>query len=206
MLKSGVSGLFGGNPLLGRERADTLQLSASRKTGTSRLSATLFHRRDDDLIDWTFSSASPFARQANAVDIDVSGMEILWQRDFESVSVATGLGWIDKDADYGTASVDASFYALNYATQRLALSLAWRPRETLELRLDTEARKQEDNVLRAGSDDAFIASAAVVWLPPSLDGLRIDLVGDNLTNSNFQEFPGTPSTRRQVSVRAAYRW
>ena len=61
-------------------------------------------------------------------------------------------------------------------------------------------------MLRGDHDDAFEASAAVVWRPVLVDGLRFDLVADNLTNSDFQEFPGTPANRRQLSLRVSYSW
>lgn len=206
VLKSGASGLFGGNPTLGRERADTFEISATRASAASRASVSLFYRRDDDLVDWTFSSASPFARQANPVDLDVTGLELLWQRDFAAVTLGLGYVVLDKEADYGIATVDASYYALNFARQRLTAALVWRPHDTVEVRLDAEARKQKRNTLRADQDDAFGASLSAVWRPALSDGLRLDLVVDNLSNSNFAEFPGTLSTRRQISLRAAYTW
>ncbi len=69
-LKSGVSGLFGGNPLLERELARTLQLQAKRESSSYEIAVTGFIRWDDELIDWTYSVDSPFSRQANPVDMD----------------------------------------------------------------------------------------------------------------------------------------
>jgi len=206
VLKSGVSGLFGGNPNLGRERTDTLELSSQWLTKNTQTVVNVFYRQDSDLVDWTFSSSSPFARQANAVDIDVLGLEALWQKDFEMLSISAAYAYLDKNANYGSSLVDASYYALNFAKHRLTSSLIWQVQDELSLKFDLEARSQEANALRAESDDAFEASFAVVWRPEFLQNLRLDLIADNITNSNFQEFPGTPSTRRSIGLRAKYSW
>ena len=114
--------------------------------------------------------------------------------------------YLDKDADYGTAAVDASFYALNYSKHRLATGLIYRANDRLEFRLDGELRKQEKNSLRNGNDEAFIASASIGWQFGIAQDFRLDLVIDNITNSNFEEFPGTPAARRQVSLQSRYSW
>jgi vitamin B12 transporter len=135
-LKSNPSGLFGGNPNLGREKAKQLAVSIERDTGDWQMRATLFSRRDDKLVDWTYSTVSPFSRQANAVDIDVLGFEAFFVRAWESVDIAIGYTALDKDADYGTAQVDASFYALNFAKHRATLAFVYRFSGSFEFRLD----------------------------------------------------------------------
>jgi outer membrane cobalamin receptor len=206
VLNSPPSGLFGGNPDLGRERADTLSLAFRRETPASRLAATAFVREDERLVDWTFLSGAPFARQANAVDLDVFGVEILWTRQWTNVFWAAGYTWLDKDSDYGTAAVDASFYALNFARHRLTSGLIWHANDKLEFRTDVELRKQEANVLRSGGGEAFIASASLGWTPGAGRRFSLDLIVDNLTNSDFQEFPSTPGPGRQISLQSAYSW
>lgn len=206
VLNSREAGLFGGNPNLGRERANSLKIAVKRETQTSQGSATLFFRQDKRLVDWTFLSGAPFARQANAVDVDVLGIELLWTRQWANTFWTAGYTYLDKDADYGTAAVDASFYALNFAKHRLTTGLIYRPNDRLEFRLDGESRKQEQNVLRSGDDEAFIASASVGWKPGVQQRLRLDLVVDNVANSNFEEFPGTPAPRRQVSLQSRFSW
>ncbi len=114
--------------------------------------------------------------------------------------------YLDKDADYGTAAVDASFYALNFAKHRLATGLIYRTNDRLEFRLDGELRKQEENVLRSGDPEAFIASASIGWQFGVARRFRLDFVIDNVTNSNFEEFPGTPAARRQVSLQSRFSW
>jgi hypothetical protein len=206
VLNSRESGLFGGNPDLGRERANSLEFTVKREARASQGSATVFVRRDKRLVDWTFLTGAPFARQANPVDLDVVGIELLWAHRWSNVFWTAGYVYLDKDADYGTAAVDASFYALNYAKHRLATGLIYRANDRLEFRLDGEMRKQEKNSLRSGNDEAFIASASIGWQFGVAQGFRLDLVIDNITNSNFEEFPGTPAARRQVSLQSRFSW
>jgi len=205
-LKSNPTGLFGGNPDLGRERARQLSLSVSRETGDWQGRLALFSRRDDKLVDWTYASGAPFARQANAVDIDVTGIEAFLTRQWPLVDVAVGYTWLDKDADYGTALVDASFYALNFARQRATLAVRYQFATGFELRLDNEYRRQQKNPLRDGDDATYLAALSVVWRPARIDGLDVSLIADNLTDSEYQPFPGTPAPGRQVSLSASYSW
>ena len=178
----------------------------SRETGNWQLHVTLFARSDEDLVDWTYATAAPFARQANPVDIDVAGLEavMLWQ--WDRLDLAAGYTWLDKDANYGSAQVDASFYALNFARHRATLALRYRFLESLEFRLDNEYRRQEQNPLRVGDDSAYLASASLVWNGGSGNGFSAAMVADNLTDSEFQPFPGTPAAGRQISIRVSYNW
>ena len=215
VLNSRESGLFGGNPNLGRERANSLNLTFRREKRTSRASAAVFVRDDKGLVDWTFLSGAPFARQANPVDVletervsglDVFGIELLWARRWVNAFWTMGYTFINKDADYGTAAVDASFYALNFARHRLNTSIIYRPYDRLEIRIDGELRKQEENLLRGDEDEAFVASASLGWQLGPARRIRLDLIIDNITNSNFEEFPGTPAARRQLSLQSRYSW
>ena len=205
-LKSNPTGLFGGNAGLGRESARQFSASVSHDAGEWQLAATLFARRDDDLVDWTYATGAPFARQANAVDIDVLGFEAVFIRRWDVLDLAMGYTVIDKDADYGSATVDASFYALNFAKHRATVAVTWRFADDFELRADNEYRIQEDNPLRSGDDNAFLASASLLWDVSAWPGLRLGLLVDNLTDSEYQPFPGTPASGRQFSLRASYGW
>jgi hypothetical protein len=204
-LNSNPVGLFGGNPFLGRETARQLSASWRRETGDWQARAALFSRRDDDLVDWTYASGAPFARQANAVDIDVLGLEAFVTRTWDAFDIAAGYTWLDKDADYGTALVDASFYALNFARHRATLALRYRFAQDFELRLDNEYRRQEENPLRVGDDSTFLASASLLWAAAAA-GFGAALVVDNLTDSQYQPFPGTPAAGRQYSISVNYDW
>ena len=205
-LNSNPTGLFGGNPLLGREQARQLALTVAHEADEWQGRATLFSRKDDDLVDWTYATGAPFARQANAVDIDVIGFEGFVTRQWEAIDLAAGYTWLDKDADYGNASVDASFYALNFARHRVTLAMNYRFADGFELRLDNEYRSQEDNPLRVGDDSTYLASASLVWNAEAKGGFSVTLVADNLTDSEFQPFPGTPAAGRQYSLNASYTW
>ena len=204
-LNSNPTGLFGGNPFLGRETARQLSASWQRETRGWQARATVFSRRDDDLVDWTFSTGAPFARQANPVDIDVLGLEVFVTRTWESFDLAAGYTYLDKDAYYGSALVDASFYALNFARHRATLALRYRVAERLELRVDNEYRRQEENPLRVGDDSTYLASTSLVW-SAATSGLGVAIVADNLTDSEFQPFPGTPAAGRQYSISVNYDW
>jgi outer membrane cobalamin receptor len=205
-LKSGPSGLFGGNPDLGREEARQLALSAGREALRWKGSVTIFYREDDDLVDWTFDASAPFARQANALDAEVLGFETLVSRRWDRLQLGGGYTYIDKDADFGAADVDASFYALNYARHRATLAAIWQLGDALEWRLDSEYRVQRDNPLRTTSGHALLVSVSLAWEPPDGRGFGVALTADNLTDSDYQHFPGTPAVGRQVSLSARYAW
>jgi hypothetical protein len=205
-LNSNPAGLFGGNPDLGRETAQQFSASVTRDAESWQARVTAFARADHNLVDWTYATDAPFARQANPVDLDVAGIEAFLTRAWENLDLAVGYTWLDKDSDYGDAQVDASFYALNFARQRATLALRYRFAGAFELRLDNEYRRQEDNPLRVGDDNAFLASAALQWHQDPAQGLLLSLVADNLTDSDFQTFPGTPAYGRQYSLNASWRW
>ena len=65
-------------------------------------------------------------------------------------------------------------------------------------------RRQRDNALRAGSDEAVLSSLAIAWEPQG--GFGVALTADNLTDDDYQQFPGTPAVGRQVSLSARYQW
>jgi hypothetical protein len=205
-LNSRPAGLFGGNPSLDREKAKQLSLTIGNESGDWNGTVAVFYRQDDDLVDWTFASGAPFARQANAVDTDVYGLEAIVSANWNTVDLVAGYTFLDKDADYGSAVVDASFYALNFARHRATLALRYGFTERLELRLDSEYRVQEENPLRSSSDKAFLVSAALAWEPHNGRGFGVSLTADNLTDDDYEQFPGTPAIGRQVSLSARYQW
>jgi hypothetical protein len=206
VLKSRPSGLFGGNSGLGREVARQLSISAGKETADWDGALTVFFRQDDELVDWTFESGAPFVRQANPVDIDVTGLEAFVRRQWEFVDIVGSYTYLDKDADYGSAVVDASFYALNFATHRATLAARFRFNDRLELRWDNEYREQRRNLLRGSSDDAFLVSLALAWEPRAGKGFGVAITADNLTDDRYEQFPGTPAVGRQVSLSARYGW
>jgi hypothetical protein len=205
-LNSRPTGLFGGNPDLGREYTDVAELSFEHSRDHWLLRTAVFYRQDDDLVDWTYRQGAPFARQANTVDIDVTGIEALLAWRMEKLEWIAGYAWLEKDADYGSADVDASFYALNFARHRATLALIFRPAPQWEVRMDNEYRAHEDNALRSNGDNGYLASLSVLWRPGFAPRSRFVLVADNLTDDDFQEFPGTPAYGRQLSLSAGLEW
>ena len=72
--------------------------------------------------------------------------------------------------------------------------------------IDNEYRRQEDNPLRVGDDSTYLASLSLRWHPQELNGLDVSLIIDNLTDSEYQPFPGTPAAGRQIGLSAGYAW
>ena len=184
----------------------SLTIGWSREIANWAFRANAFLRRDDDLVDWTWREGAPYVRRANPVDIDVTGVEALLSWDGTNLQVVAGYAWLHKSADYGAIDVDASFYALNFARHRFTLAAIWQPVPALEFRFDNEYRVQEKNPLRTGSDRAYLGALSGAWRPGARGPWRIQLVVDNLGDSDFQEFPGTPPMGRQISLGAAIDW
>jgi hypothetical protein len=201
------AGLFRGNPNLGRATSRNLEAGAAFKARGWAVETAVFHRGDDQLVDWTFTRAASSARSANAVDIDTLGLEVVAARRSPRCDLVLGYTWLEKSADYGPAAVDASFYALNFARHRFTAAMVLRPGAGFEVRLDNEYRVQEKNLLRvSGGHEAFLSALGLHYLPPRVRGLEFSLLVDNLWDSDFQEVPAVPAARRQFSLGAAYRW
>jgi hypothetical protein len=203
---SPTAGLFLGNPNLGRQTSRDTEAGVSGLLWGWTGAAAVFYRRDDNLVDWTYA-AGVFGRSANPVDIDTEGVELVARHSWGLWSVVLGYTALSKSADYLGAPVTASFYALNYARQRLTAALLLRLTQTVEMRLDNVARAQEPDSLRTqGGNDALTSSAGVDWHPQSLRRLEFSAQVDNLWNSAYQSVPGVPAARRQLSFGATYNW
>lgn len=201
-----TSGLFASNPNLGREVSRNLEIGFMITRQDWRLEAAVFKRWDNDLVDWTYSRSSPNARRANAVDIEVTGLELIASMRWQEVEVLAGYTYLDKDADYGTASVDASFYALNFAQHRLTAAAIWYPADWLEIRMDNEWRHQYESFFRAGNDKAIFAHLSLAFFLPQHEQLQLSVAAENLWNEDFQEVPGTPGRGRQISASIRWSW
>ena len=201
-----AAGLFRGNPNLGRETSRNLELGVSGSGDGWVGQAAVFYRRDANLVDWTFRQGVT-ARSANAVDIATTGAELVARRSWSAWELMLGYTVLTKHADYHGAVVDASFYALNYARQRLTAAIVVRLGRELELRLDNAARVQAANVLRTvGGDRAIISSLGLSYRPAAWRGITVTLQADNLWDSSYQEVPAVPAARRQWSAGVAYAW
>ncbi len=200
------SGLFRGNPNLGREKSHNFEIGASNVVAGWVAQAAVFYRRDDDLVDWTFARGVT-ARAANAVDVATTGAELVARRSWTSLDLVVGYTWLTKDADYKGAAVDASFYALNYARQRLTAAVTWRVSREFEIRLDNEVRDQAANLLRTrGGHQPILSSLGVTYRPAFLRRVSIVAQVANLWDSEYQEVPSVPAARRQWSGNVGYAW
>ncbi|HWL14103.1 MAG TPA: TonB-dependent receptor [Opitutus sp.] len=201
-----TSGLFRGNPNLGREVTRNVELGATAVVAGWSAQAALFYRRDDDLVDWTFRHGVT-ARTASPVDIATTGLELVAQRSWRHIDLVLGYTWLEKSEDYGATIADASFYALNFAKHRLTLAVVARLTSELELRLDNEARLQADNLLRtAGGDEPLLSSIGLSYRPQAFRRFVFTVQADNLWDSDFQEVPAVPASPRQVSATVAFSW
>jgi hypothetical protein len=118
-----------------------------------------------------------------------------------------GYAFLHKGADYGPAEVDGSFYALNFPKQRLTAALVVRLGGGVEVRMDNQARIQEDNPLRTvGGNRAAISSLGLFYRPARAQALNLSLQVDNLWNTDFQEVPAVPAARREISGGMTCRW
>ncbi len=201
-----AAGLFRGNPNLGRQTTHNFEIGGSGAFAGWIGQTAVFYRRDDALVDWTFRKGIT-ARSANPVDIATTGIEVVARHAYRLCDVVLGYTWLTKDADYRGATVDASFYALNYARQRFTAAFTVRLTHELTLRLDNVARMQAANLLRTiGGDSAVISSLGLGYRPTAVRGLELSVQADNLWDSDFQDIPAVPAARRQVSARLAYAW
>lgn len=117
-------GPFASNSDLDCETTQNLELGGSLNRDTWTFEGALFYRWDDDLVDWTYSENDTSARSAKGVDIETFGIELIASKRWNSVEAIASYTFLDKDEDYGDDSIDASFYALNYAKHRITLGAA----------------------------------------------------------------------------------
>jgi vitamin B12 transporter len=203
---SPTAGLFLGNPNLARETSRDTEAGLNGSLWGWTGKAAVFYRRDENLVDWTYTNGV-FGRAANPVNLDTRGFELEARHAWGLVTVVLGYTALGKDANYGNADISASFYALNYARQRLTAAFTFQLTENLELRLDNAARIQEPDSLRTeGGNDALVSSLGLYWHPSSIRKLEFSLLVDNLWDSAFQSVPGVPASRRQLSFGATYGW
>lgn len=203
-LNSKPNGLFGGNANLSREKARQFIVTLAQEGRDWFASAAAFHREDENLVDWTYANGSPSARQANPVYMEVNGLELLLRKQWQRLDLSLGYTYLDKKPDYGTATVDGSFYALNFARDRATVSVSYQLNETYALRLDNEYRNQLANPLRTSDNNALLSAASLDWTSPQFDEITAQLRIDNLMDDDYQAFPGTPAVGRQLSLNVRY--
>jgi vitamin B12 transporter len=199
---------FAGNADLPRERADNYETGASYSIGSVKFGGNVFYRNHYDLTDWTYDSDQPkIFRSASAMNLTVVGVETYAQwKPSDKISLAIGYAWLEADPDYKTASVDASFYAMNFPKNRVTCSFTQTLVKGLEIRIDADARHQERNSRRTSGDDALLVDASLCYTPGWIDGVTLALICDNAANCNYQSFPGSPAEGREFALRASYVW
>ncbi len=203
---SETSGIFRSNHNLGRETSQNLELGASSRHTNWSLRGAIFHRRDSDLTDWTYSNNDAYARSATGVDIETFGVELIASKRWNTIEAIASYTHLSKEEDYGEDSIDASFYALNYAKHRFTLGAIWTPYDTIELRIDNEWRQNQENSLRLGSDSALFTHIGLSIYPPQFENLELFFAIDNAWDDDFQDVPGTPGRGDQYSVGSTLRW
>lgn len=204
-LNSSPTGLFGGDPDLGRSKAFNLELGADVAAAGWTATAAVFFRRDDDLVDWVFAPTTPGSRMASAVDLDTWGVELVARRSWRAVDFVAGYSWLHKTDNYTTAGL-SSFYALNYAEHRLTAAVTVRLGGGFEVRCDNEFRVQEENDLRETTRTPFFTSLGLYWHVPRVSGLTVSAQVDNLWDVDYQEVPLVPGTPRTWSTAVTYAW
>jgi len=199
-------GLFRGNSGLGREKSRNLEGGVRLRREDWSCHFAIWQRWDRDMLDWTFSFASASARTANPIDINTTGVELGWRRDWDNLALVLGYTYLAKSRRSAPTGTDASFYALNYPRHRLTTAVVWQPVPAWVIRFDNEFRDQEENPLRDGPTEAVISYLTATWQSAAMSGFDISFAVDNLFDSRFEEIPAVPASPRQVSLRASYRW
>tara|TARA_R100000027_G_scaffold42924_4_gene32196 strand:+ start:6589 stop:8415 length:1827 start_codon:yes stop_codon:yes gene_type:complete len=199
-------GIFRGNSSLGRETSWSFSLGGGVDEGPWSLDAATFARRDDNLSDWTYQADSGAARTANPIDLWVYGLELISQYGWDSGSLSVGYAWLEKDEDYGSTEVDASFYALNYPEHRVTFTLQWDLTTWLALQTDTEWRLQRENLLRESNDTALLTDLALRFQTQAIPGAELWIGVWNLWDDDFQEVPGVPREGQTFFANLAYRF
>ena len=197
--------LFAGNNALSRERSNNLELGSQINKREWRFEGAVFYRWDKDLVDWTFGS-NQNNREANAVDIDTFGIELIVSKRWHTLETIASYTFLDKNEDYGDKEIEGSFYALNFANHRITLGAIWTPHDIVKVRLDNEWRSQADNPARTSGSQALYTNISLSIFPPEHDKLELFVTLDNAWDEDYQEVPGTPGRGDQVSCGATYRW
>jgi outer membrane receptor for ferrienterochelin and colicin len=197
---------FAGDADIKRENSSNLEFGAQISRVDWSFEGALFYRWDDDLVDWTYEADKTKVRKAKNVDIETFGIELIGTKRWKTIEAIASYSFLDKDEDYGDASIDASFYALNFAKHRITLGAIWTPSERIEVRIDNEWRSQEDNALRRSDNEALFTHIGMSFFPAQCNGLELFAAVDNAWNDDYEEVPGTPGRGDQVSCGATYRW
>lgn len=200
----GIGGLFQSNPNLTKETSRNLEVGYQLENKLWTLHGAAFHRRDDDLADWTYVGTA--ARSAENLDLETFGVEFLASRDWGSLQVMLSYGYLSKKEDYGNLIIDGSFYALNFPKHRFTLGVIWDPVDSFQIRVDNEWRDQHNNSLRKGPNESLYSHLVASYYPSNLNALEIFLAYDKPWDEDFQDIPGTPGRGDQFSFGVSKSW
>jgi len=203
------SGTFRSTRDLRRSVSKNLEIGYKVSRDEWKLNTAIFHRWDDDLIDWTFDSNWTKYRKANHVDIKTIGFEVIASRQWNNFEAICSYAYLKKNEDYADPSILGSFYALNYPEHRITLGAIWNPIDSIELRIDNEWREQSDNLVRRekGSPNrSTFSHFAASYYPQRFEDLELFVAFEKPWEKDFQEIPGIAAKGDQFSFGATYTW
>jgi hypothetical protein len=207
------SGTFQSTRDLRRSVSKNLELGYKLNRDEWKLNGAIFHRWDNDLVDWTFDSTfrEQFKdyRKARPVDIKTFGLEIIASRRWDKVEAIGSYAYLHKNEDYADPSVLGSFYALNFPEHRATLGLIWDPTDALQIRVDNEWREQRQNVMRTFKNSAnhsVFSHFAASYYPKRFEDLELFVAFEKPWEKDFQEIPGIAAKGDQFSFGATYSW
>jgi outer membrane receptor for ferrienterochelin and colicin len=203
------SGTFQSTHDLNRSISRNLELGLKLVRRHWSLNGAIFHRWDDDLVDWTYSSPTFTPRIANHADIDTFGFEVIASRQIDKFQAISSYAYLKKKENYQNANVRGSFYALNYPEHRATLGLIWDPLDVLQIRIDNEWRQQRENEIRhdtGAPNKSLLSHFAASYYPQKFDDLELFLAYDKPWEKDFQDIPGIAPRGDQFSFGATYSW
>ena len=99
------SGTFRSTRDLRRSVSKNLEFGYKINKDKWKLNTSIFHRRDNDLVDWTYDSNWTKYRKANHVDIKTFGVEIIASRQWDNFEAICSYAYLEKSEDYADPSV-----------------------------------------------------------------------------------------------------
>ncbi len=195
-----------GNSGLGLQDQESIEAGlAWSPSHTSRLSASLFHQRTFDTVDWIRPDPSATRWLASNIGrVDTSGLELACEhRLHDSLRLAATWLTLDKDND---APPYSSRYSLDYARHFASLTLDWTPTDKLRLEATQFWRDQAENALRdAGGSEQWLSHLAAHFrLCPSA---QLSLIAANAFADDYRLYPGQDTfLSRRISAALTLEW
>ena len=203
------SGTFRSTRDLRRSVSKNLETGYKITRNKWKLNTAIFHRWDDDLVDWTYDIDWETYRKANHVDITTFGLEIIASREWDNLEAIGSYAYLEKNENYSDSSIWGSFYALNYPEHRATFGLIWNPFDSIEVRIDNEWRQQRENIIRViqGSPkQSTFSHFAASYYPKGFKDLELFVAYEKPWEKDFQEIPGIAPRGDQFSFGLTYNW